>query len=120
MLAHLLKYGAPEEVRLSGDKASPLFIGGQDKLIQSITTICSPLNGTDAYETANRYKIISPLKFLAINYANILGRTRLQGNLVDFHLEQFGVNDTPNLKDRKKFIEAIKNNIFVIINYLYK
>lgn len=108
MLAHLLKYGAPEEVRVSGDNVSPLFLGGQDNLIQSITTICSPLNGTDAYETANRYKLIYPLKFLALNYANIFSRTRLQGNLVDFHLEQFGVNDTPNFEDRKKFVESFR------------
>lgn len=109
LLAHLLKYGSPEEVRLSGDNVSPLFLGGQEKLIHSITTICSPLNGTDAYETAKRYKLIYPLKFLALNYANILSRTRLQGNFVDFHLEQFGVNDTPNLNDRKKFTDAIKS-----------
>lgn len=49
-----------------------------------------------------------PLKFISLNYANILSRTRLQGKFVDFHLEQFGVNDTPNLKDRKKFVDAIK------------
>lgn len=108
LLAHLLKYGAPKEVEISGKDVSPLFIGGQGELIHSITTICSPLNGTDAYETAKRYKIMVPLKFISLNYANVLSRTRLQGKFVDFHLEQFGVNDTPNLKDRKKFVDAIR------------
>lgn len=109
LLVHLLKYGAPEEVDISGEDTSPLFIGGQENLVCSITAICSPLNGTDAYETARRYKLIAPIKFLCFNYAGILGRTKFQGNLVDFHLEQFGVNGTTDERYNKKFSETVRN-----------
>ncbi|MBR4051274.1 MAG: hypothetical protein IKK09_12320 [Clostridia bacterium] len=108
LLAHLLKYGSPEERQVSEKNVSPLFIGGQENLVCSVTAICSPLNGTNAYETARRYKLIAPMKFLCYNYAAALSRTRLHGRLVDFHLEQFGVNDIPGEDDKKDFVNAVK------------
>lgn len=108
LLAHLLKYGAPEEVMASGKDTSPLFVGGQENLVCTVTAVCSPLNGTNAYETARRYRLIAPMKFLCFNYAVTLSRTRLHGKLVDFHLEQFGINDTPGEKDKKSFVESVK------------
>lgn len=109
LLIHLLKYGSPEEVKISGDKVSPLFKGGQEKLVSSLTVLCTPLNGTNAHQTALRYKLVAPIKFLTINYVTIMGRTKLQGNLFDFHLEQFGVNDTPGKKDKVRFNLALKS-----------
>lgn len=108
LLAHLLKYGAPEEKAASGKDTSPLFVGGQENLVCSVTAVCSPLNGTKAYEAARRYKLIAPMKFFCFNYVAILSRTRLHGKFVDFHLEQFGVNDTPGKRDKKGFSESIK------------
>lgn len=109
MLAHLLTYGAPEEIEASGDDVSPLFTGGKGELINSVTAICSPLNGTAAYETAEKLKLLGPLKSICYSYAGTLGRSRLNGKFVDFHLEQFGLTDTPGYKDAGFKREAINN-----------
>ncbi len=108
MLAFLLKYGSKEERQASGENTSPLFLGGQEDLICSVTAICTPLNGTDAYDTARRYKLISPLRHLCFNYACLLSRTKLHGSFVDFHLEQFGVNDTPGKADKIGYLKSVK------------
>ena len=107
LLAHLLEYGAPEEVEASGENVSPLFKGGNGSLICSVTTICSPLNGTAAYETAARFKILPVLKVLAYTYSAFLGRTRLNG-FVDFHLEQFGMTRIPGENEADSVIRSIK------------
>lgn len=109
MLVHLLKYGSPEEIAVSADEVSPLFVGGQEKLVCSITAICTPLNGTSAYGAACRYRLVSPLKHICFNYAALLSRTFLHGRLLDFHLEQFGVNDTPGISDKTTYVKAVKN-----------
>lgn len=108
LLAHLLEYGAPDEVAASKDDVSPLFLGGQKDLICSITAICSPLNGTDAYETIQRFKLMGLTKFLTLSYTVTMSRTGLHGKLVDFHLEQMGVNKTEDIKDQKKFMDAMR------------
>lgn len=109
LLAHLLEFGAPDEVALGKEDISPLFIGGQKDLICTITAICSPLNGTDAYETIERYHLMGLTKFLSINYVVAMSRTKLHGKVVDFHLEQMGVNTTEDIKAKKKFVQAVKD-----------
>ena len=108
LLAHLLKYGSPEEIAESGDDTSPLFVGGNEELVCSVTAICSPLNGTEAYETAQRYKLLAPMKFICLGYISLMGRTKIQGSLVDFHLEQYGVNDTDTEKHNASFTETFR------------
>lgn len=108
MLTHLLTYGSPEEKEMSGDNVSPLFIGGKEELVCSVTAICSPLNGTDAYETARKHKLIPPLKYISYNYAGVISRSPLSGKFADFHLEQFGLSDTPGSKDREPFVKSVR------------
>ena len=108
MLTHLLTYGAPEEVQASGANVSPLFKGGKGDWVCSLTAICSPLNGTAAHDTVMRYKLKNLLTYGASLYSGILGRTPLNGTLVDFHLEQFGLTNTPGQKDAIAITEAIK------------
>lgn len=108
MLTHLLTYGAPEEVQASGSNVSPLFKGGKGDWVCSLTAICSPLNGTAAHDTVVRYKLKNLLTYGASLYSGVLGRTPLNGTLVDFHLEQFGLTNTPGQKDAIPFAEAIK------------
>lgn len=108
MLTHLLTNGAPEEVEASGNGVSPLFLGGKEELICSVTAICSPLDGTQAYETVSKYKMIQPLKFIAYNYAGVFGRTSVGHRFADFHLEQFGLTDSPENSSRESFVKAIK------------
>ncbi len=108
MLTHLLTNGAPEEKEISGENVSPLFTGGKEELVCSVTAICSPLNGTRAYETAKKYKLISPLKFFAYNYAGVAGRVEIGKKIADFHLEQFGLSDSPDAKDSEPFAKAVR------------
>ena len=108
MLTHLLTYGAPEEIEASGDEVSPLFRGGNQALVCSVTAICSPLNGTSAHETALRFKLVTPLKCVAYAYAAALGRSKVNGVFVDFRLEQFRLSNTPGYKDTDAFIKSVK------------
>ena len=108
MLAHLLTYGAPEEVEASGPNVSPLFKGGKGDWVYSLTAICSPLNGTSAHDTVVRYHLKNILRFGTYLYTGGLGRSVLNGKLVDFHLEQFGLTNTPGQKDSESFREAVK------------
>ena len=108
MLVHLLTYGAPEEVEASGANVSPLFKGGKGDWVCSLTAICSPLNGTSAHDTVVRYHLKNILRFGTYLYTGGLGRSALNGKLVDFHLEQFGLTNTPGQKDSDSFREAVK------------
>lgn len=110
LLVHLLTYGAPEEVEKSGrDNVSPLFLGGQEELVYSVTTLCTPLNGTSAYETARKLRLLPLIKNGAIIYAGLLGRSKFNGNLVDFHLEHTGLTDTPGKRDREAWFGAFRS-----------
>lgn len=107
MLAHLLANGAPEEVE-AGNDVSPLFLGGKENLLCSVTAICSPLDGTKAYDSVEKHHLISPLKFLAYNYAGVFGRLPIGHKFADFHLEQFGLTDSPDKQNDESYVEAIK------------
>lgn len=109
LLAHLLENGSPDEIALGKDDISPLFVGGHKNLICSISAICSPLNGTEAYKTVLKYHLLPWLRFFSFNSAIALGRTKLQGSLIDVHLEQMGVNTTEDVIDKKKYLDATKD-----------
>ncbi len=109
LLTYLLENGAPDEVELNREDTSPLFMGGQKDLVCSVSAICSPLNGTDAYQSVKKYHLLPMLKFVTLNSAVILSRTKLQGGMIDVHLEQMGVNKTDEIKDTKKFVPVMKD-----------
>ena len=109
VLAYFLTFGSEEERNGTPEnELSELFKGGHENLIQSLTAICTPHNGTSAYPVAKKFKILQPLKFVAFNYIGIVGRTRAQGGIFDFHLEQYGLSNTPGLKDAFPFGHAKK------------
>lgn len=108
MLAHLLTHGAPEEVEASGDEVSPLFKGGHGDWIASLTAICSPLNGTLAHDTVERFNLKMLLRYGVYLYTGTIGRTHLNGTFIDLHLEQYGLSNTPGQKDTAPFIDAVK------------
>lgn len=119
MLAHLLTYGSPEEKAASGDDISPLFTGNKEELVFSVTAICTPLNGTDAYETARKYKLIFPLKYVCCNFAGIIGRSPLNGKFADYHLEQFGLSNTPGSNDKEPFVKSVRSFFLTKDNIAY-
>jgi len=74
----------------------------------SLTAICSPLNGTAAHDTVVRYNLKMLLRYGVYLYTGALGRTPLNGKLIDFHLEQFGLSNTPGQKDTAPFTDAVR------------
>ncbi|MCR5523926.1 MAG: hypothetical protein K6F64_09915 [Clostridia bacterium] len=108
LFAYLMTYGCPEEVNASPGDASPLFTGGKENWIQSVTTICTPHNSSDSYYFAKDFRLYEPLINLSTVYAAVLGRSPLNGTVVDFHLEQFGLTNTPGEHDSDDFITSVK------------
>ena len=117
MLAHLLTYGDPDEVAASPDDCSELFKGGHEDLLCSIVTICAPHNGTTIFKAVDKFKILPLMKLIVYNYMGLMGRSPAEGTIFDFHLEQYGMSDTPGKKDAyplrraKKVFRANKDNV---------
>ena len=94
LLAQLLSDGCPEEVAASPDDVSDLFKGGKGDWINSVTTICTPNNGTTMYYIAKDLHLLTFVTAFVLEYCAIMGRSFLNG-YVDFHLEQFGLTYVP-------------------------
>lgn len=100
LLAHLLTYGDENEKEsTSHDDISVLFTGGKEDWISSITTICTPNNGTTLFSMAEKANIVKPLGRATDFAMAILGRTPLHGRFIDYQLEQYGL--TPLRKEKK-------------------
>ncbi len=119
MLCHLLEYGAPEEVEASGEQVSDLFKGGKGKLVSSVTTLCSPMGDIDTYKAFEEKNYIPLVQKGMSSYTGTFGRSFLNGKMVDFKLEQFGLTNTPGKKDaepkkeaKKRFIQSNDNIIY--------
>ncbi|MBR6702163.1 MAG: lipase, partial [Clostridia bacterium] len=114
LLTHLLTNGCQDEIDASGEDVSPLFTGGKEHLTASITTICTPHNSSSIYKMVKSFKLYEFMFLITALYCGTLGRTRINGNLVDFHLEQFGLTNTPGKKDADGYMRSImrflKNN----------
>lgn len=94
LLTSLLAKGAQEEIEAGGDAVSPLFKGGQGDLVNSVTTLDSPNNGSSLFLALDQYNLVSPLLDVVLAFAGISGNTPVKGYL-DFHLEQFGITSAP-------------------------
>lgn len=108
LFAYLMAYGCDAEKAVTReDDLSGLFTGGHADWIESVTAICAPHNGTVTFEVAEKYKLMPLVEGIAFNWVNIVGRTGLQSkSAVDFHLEQYGINNTPGKEDRHDFFQA--------------
>ena len=108
LFAYLMAYGCDAEKEVTReDDLSGLFTGGHADWIESVTAICAPHNGTVTFEVAEKYKLMPLVEGIAFNWVNIVGRTGLQSkSAVDFHLEQYGINNTPGKEDRHDFFQA--------------
>lgn len=95
LLQGLLSKGDPDEIAATDpDDISPLFTGGKANYVNSITTICSPNNGTTLAYIADDFNLIEIGEVALFLYAAIMGRSSING-YVDFHLEQFGLTYVP-------------------------
>lgn len=111
LLAHLLTYGSNEEINATDTASiSPLFTGGNENLIESVTTICTPNNGSTAYNVVDSMNMTHFMEIFATYTAGIIGRTFLNGTLLDFHLEHYGLTTAPGEKTAsEKFNVATEN-----------
>lgn len=104
---HLMTNGAPEEVDAC-ENASELFKGGKEKYIKSCTTLCTPHNGSTAYTYVIRKHLKPLFKAGVTAWAGVFGRSALNGRLVDFHLEHFGITEIPGEKNASNISKNFK------------
>lgn len=110
MLTYLMTYGCPEEVEASkGGKVSALFTGGKENWIQSITAVATPQNSATTYRLTKETLAFDAVKVLNAVVCAAAGRTALHGKVYDFHLEQFGISDTPGVHDADAYFSAVYN-----------
>ena len=114
MLSVLLEDGCAEEREATTDGSlSPLFEGGHGGLIFSITTICSPHNGTDMeFAVPSLFRKVLKTAYYEISHvsANVPGLR----DLFDVQLEHFGVGKKGSffgIKEYSKFKKS-GDNVF--------
>ena len=89
LLQGLLSKGDPDEIAATdSNDISPLFTGGKANWVNSVTTICTPNNGTTLAYIADDLNLIEIGEIALFLYAAVLGRSPLNG-YVDFHMEKF-------------------------------
>ena len=110
MLAFLMTYGCPEEVKASKNgKVCALFTGGKENWIESITTIATPQNSATTYRLTKEIFLFETSQVFNALLAACAGRTALHGRVYDFHLEQFGLSNTPGSRDADAYLSAVYN-----------
>ena len=109
LFAHLLTNGCNEEVKAAGKSVSPLFTGGKEKLIESVTCICTPHNSSSIYKMLLQTGLFDMVMVLTAFYCATFGRSVFNGRMVDFHLEQFGLTNTPGKRDSDRYFGSIRS-----------
>ena len=98
VLAQLLEFGSEEEKACTPeDELSELFKGGKGNRIHSITTLAGVNNGT----TLADFMREGGAKGFQAGYLGLvamLGESPFNSQLIDFHLEQWGVMANPETK----------------------
>ncbi len=98
MLAQLLAYGSEEEKACTPeDELSELFKGGKGDWVHSITGLAGVNNGT----TLADFMRVGGAKGFQAGYLGLvamLGESPFNSQLIDFHLEQWGVMANPENK----------------------
>ncbi|NHA35321.1 lipase [Staphylococcus schleiferi] len=106
VLEELLRNGSQEEIEYQkehGGTISPLFKGGHDNMVASITTLGTPHNGTHAADLLGNEPIVRQFVF---DFAAALAKNDAR---VDFGLNQWGLKRKPGETDQA-YTQRIKNN----------
>lgn len=107
LLAELLANGdAAEREATPAGELSPLFTGGKANWVHSVTTLCTPHNGSTLRYIADSLKLTDLVRAVSYLYAGVMGRSLLNG-FVDFHLEQFGLTAAPGESAEKHLARAL-------------
>lgn len=109
MMIQLLTEGSAEEKAATPEnELSGLFTGGKGDWVKSATTICTPHNSSSVYYPLKALGLDVVVQTLSYLYAAVLGRSFLNGGMVDFHLEQFGLTDVPGGEKADGLLESMK------------
>ena len=101
-LTELLINGSQEERNATDpNDLSPLFKGGNNNLVHSITTLASPHNGMTSVENSIGNVMGQICRYMS-DVVNILDATPLR-RFYDLQLDQFGITPTGFLKIMKAF-----------------
>lgn len=112
MLVHLLTEGSAEERAVTPpDKISGLFTGGKSDWVRSTTAICTPHNSSTIYYPLDAFGIVDVIAFMSYVCIGIAGRGPLNGKLIDFHMEQYGLSEVPGSKGSTGLLKAIRNTL---------
>ncbi len=107
MFACLMAFGSEEERQATPEgELSGLFVGGKADWISSVTTLCAPHNGSQLINLSEKIHLMPLVKRVTLDWVSTVGRTPLQSGFVDFHLEQFGANNTPGKRDLRDFFQV--------------
>lgn len=102
MLTSLLANGSKEEVKATGDETSPLFTGGKEDWVFSVTTLCSPHNGSQLTCCVDSLGKVIGLSDASSIFTYIISKT-LSGiansNEIDLMLDQFGIKQGESASD---------------------
>ena len=110
LLIQLLTEGSAEEMAVTpSDSISGLFTGGKSEWVKSATAICTPHNSATVYYPLDALGLIDVIALASYLYIGILGRSPLNGELVDFHMEQYGLSEIPGGNESIGLFKAIKN-----------
>ncbi|MCO6333212.1 YSIRK domain-containing triacylglycerol lipase GehC [Staphylococcus epidermidis] len=105
-LEELLRHGNPEEVEYQkqhGGEISPLFQGGHDNMVSSITTLGTPHNGTHASDLLGNEAIV---RQLAYDVGKMYGN---KDSRVNFGLEHWGLKQKPN-ESYIQYVKRVQNS----------
>ncbi len=109
LFAHLLTHGSDvEKAETPDEELSGLFDGGKEDWVKSVTTICSPHNGTTCFEAIKDMHALPLLELVVYSWAGVMGRSPINGKGVDFHMEQYGLSRIPKQKDAAPLHNALK------------
>ncbi len=112
MLVHLLTQGSDEERAVTpSDKISGLFTGGKSNWVKSTTAICTPHNSSTIYYPLDAFGIVDVIAFMSYLCIGIVGRGPLNGILIDFHMEQYGLSEVPGSNEATGLFKAIRNTL---------
>ncbi|WP_250543377.1 YSIRK-targeted triacylglycerol lipase, partial [Staphylococcus pseudoxylosus] len=105
-LEELLRNGNPEEIEYQkehGGEISPLFQGNNDNMVNSITTIGTPHNGTHAADALGNEALVRQLAF---DYAKFKGN---KNSKVDFGFGQWGLKQREG-ETYAQYVQRVQNS----------
>lgn len=106
LLASLMAYGDEAEKEATGNETSGLFTGGKADWVNSVTTLCSPHNGSTLFYVVDQGKLVSTVLGLVYAVSGLAENTSI-GDFYNFRLEQFGMSDAQTQSQAAELINTV-------------